>query len=79
VPKSERERFGLSRMDKAMLCMDAVVKSLERIGVGVGVGVKVEEMRKAMLEAGMVEYVTDQLGLMAEIQLVGAGLAMSSE
>jgi tyrosyl-DNA phosphodiesterase 2 len=77
VPESLRQRFGLSRMDKVLFCGDATVKSLERIGVGV----KVEngDVRKAMVEAGMVEYVTDHLGLMAEIELVGAGLAVSGD
>ena len=52
-----RQRFGCSRMDKIWYCGRAKVENLEKIGTGVKVEVKDAEHL----------YVTDHLGLMADL------------
>lgn len=64
-PPAERERFGCSRMDKVLFCGAAEVGKLERIGRGVCV--EDEGVVREMREAGMETWVTDHLGLMADV------------
>jgi len=75
VPAVLREKFGCSRMDKVLYCGNIEVNSLEKIGEGVMV--EEEEVRKKMVESGMVEFVTDHIGLMAEVRVLGASLVVS--
>lgn len=77
VPEDQLKKFGPSRMDKVMFCGNAKVKNLQRIGVGVKV--EDEQMRKEMIQKGMVDYVTDHYGEMAEVEIEGLTLAVSNE
>lgn len=76
VPEEQFKKFGPSRMDRVMYCGNTKVKTLERIGVGVKV--EDEQTRKEMVAAGLVEFVTDHYGLMAEMDIEGAKLTVSA-
>ncbi|CAF9915211.1 MAG: hypothetical protein ALECFALPRED_010042 [Alectoria fallacina] len=58
--RGERERFGCTRMDKMLFCGGVRLENLERIGEGAKVPVG---------ELGEGMFVTDHLGLMADLVL----------
>ncbi len=61
-----QERFGPTRMDKVWYCGGVKVERLERIGVGV----RVEEgKREKMRSWGVLDWVSDHYGLMADLVL----------
>ncbi|KAF1982791.1 hypothetical protein K402DRAFT_397316 [Aulographum hederae CBS 113979] len=69
-PKSQREQFEKSRMDKVMICGDLKPVELERIGLGVCV--EDEDFRREMEELqvmGEEAWVTDHAGLKAILEL----------
>lgn len=57
--KEEQEEYGCKRLDKMLFCGQVAVENLERIGAGV----KVENNEGE----GAGQYVTDHLGLMADL------------
>ncbi|KAK8044811.1 endonuclease exonuclease phosphatase family [Apiospora rasikravindrae] len=67
-----RERFGLSRMDKAFFCGAAIkLQGFERIGADVVVGEDQPEQRGQVLQLGFEKaWVTDHLGIKATFSLV---------
>jgi tyrosyl-DNA phosphodiesterase 2 len=66
---SLREQFGCSRMDKVYFCGGAKLLRFERFGEDVLV--EGEEERKQIVELGFEKpWVTDHLGVMAELQIV---------
>jgi len=75
VPEAMFKKFGPSRMDRVMFCGKVKAKSLQRIGVGVKVDD--DQLRKEMIAAGQVDFVTDHYGVMAEMELDGSNLDLS--
>ncbi|KAK8084501.1 hypothetical protein PG997_005772 [Apiospora hydei] len=67
-----RERFGLSRMDKAFFCGAGIkLQGFERIGADVVVGEDKQEQRAKVLQLGFEKaWVTDHLGIKATFSLV---------
>ena len=76
VPEEMFKKFGPSRMDKVMFCGNVKVKSFQRIGVGVKVDD--EQLRKEMIAAGQVDFVTDHYGVMADMEIGGLNLDVVS-
>jgi len=70
VPEAMFKKFGSSRIYRVMFCGKVKAKSLQRIGVGVKVDD--EQLRKEMIAAGQVDFVTDHYGVMAEMELEGS-------
>ncbi|KAK8131077.1 hypothetical protein PG984_007515 [Apiospora sp. TS-2023a] len=67
-----RQRFGLSRMDKAFFCGDGIkLQGFERIGADVVVSEGSKEERDKLLQLGFEKaWVTDHLGIKATFSLV---------
>lgn len=65
----ERQRFGLSRMDKFMFCGNVEVAHFELFGMDVEVGD--EDVAKSMVANGGIEraWVTDHLGIRADFRV----------
>lgn len=65
-------RYGFSRMDKILFCGKIPVKSLERFGAGISINIG-EEEEAVEIEGGdrdgTTQFVTDHLGLMADMYL----------
>lgn len=73
-----REQFGCSRMDKVYFCGGVRVLRLERFGADVLA--EGEEERRQIVELGFEKpWVTDHLGVVAEVQVTGSGGAASSQ
>jgi tyrosyl-DNA phosphodiesterase 2 len=72
APTDFRERFGCSRMDKVFYCGGVQVKKFERFGQGVEVAdpKEREEIVNLGIEKG---WITDHLGVFAEIDVVDEG------
>ncbi|KNG51699.1 endonuclease exonuclease phosphatase family protein [Stemphylium lycopersici] len=66
VSQALRNRFGCSRMDKAMYMGSIRAERFERIGVDVKVA---EEHGEKMRKEGHLEWVTDHYGVMADFEL----------
>lgn len=62
-----REKFGCSRMDKILFCGGVKVENLERVGVGIEV---FDEDREELRRMNATEWVTDHLGLMADLVIL---------
>ena len=62
-----RDKFGCSRMDKILFCGGVRMVQLERIGADVEV---FEEDRKELENLGATSWVTDHLGLIADLRIV---------
>jgi tyrosyl-DNA phosphodiesterase 2 len=67
VPQWMKDKFGCSRMDKILLRGEISARSFERFGVGVKV--EDERVRREMVAAGHLEWASDHLGVMAELEL----------
>ena len=70
---AEGRKYGCSRMDKVMFCGKVEVRGLERIGEGLKVRVdeegEDEEDEDGELGVGE-QWVTDHLGLMADLHVL---------
>ncbi|POS79264.1 hypothetical protein DHEL01_v202354 [Diaporthe helianthi] len=73
-----REQFGCSRMDKVYFCGDVKVVRFERFGVDVLA--EGEEERRRIVELGFDKpWVTDHLGVVAEVEVTGSDSAPVSQ
>jgi hypothetical protein len=69
-----QEKYGGCRMDKVLYCGGVEVVLMERIGEGVIV--EDEAVREEMQKKGLTGFVSDHLGLMVEMRLMGTSLSI---
>jgi tyrosyl-DNA phosphodiesterase 2 len=67
VPQWIKEKFGCSRTDRILLWGEIGARSFERFGAGVKV--RDERVRNEMVNAVQLEWVSDHLGVMAELEI----------